>query len=58
MKQSFMLILMAVCGFVGNAAAHEYMPLVEEGKTWITRCLTTRRARLCAMRAPPSAHSR
>ncbi len=34
MKQSFMLILMAVCGFVGNAAAHEYMPLVEEGKTW------------------------
>lgn len=25
---------MAMCGFVGNAAAHEYMPLVEEGKTW------------------------
>lgn len=23
-----------MCGFVGNAAAHEYMPLVEEGKTW------------------------
>lgn len=34
MKQLFILILMAMCGFVGNAAAHEYMPLVEEGKTW------------------------